>query len=133
MIAKNPLMNKSTLQPLTDHAASSRRTPVAVFRKLWLVVCLVALACSGCASYKEGGSRTVGEFTDDVGIQSAVKTALIRDKEISGLRINVEVNRSVVSLYGRIPSEYARQKAVRIAAGVRGVVDVQDRLTLVEE
>lgn len=97
------------------------------------VIFLIVILSAGCASYKEGGSRTVGEFTDDVGIQAAVKTALIRDKEISGLAINVEVSRSVVSLYGRIPSDYARQKAVRIAEGVRGVVAVQDRLTLVEE
>ncbi len=96
---------------------------------------LLTLLCllTACASYKEGGSRTVGEFTDDVGIQAAVKTALVRDDEIKGLRINVEVNRSVVSLYGRVPSEYARQKAVRIAGDVRGVVEVRDRLTLVNE
>lgn len=99
---------------------------------LLLTVIMLALL-GGCASYKEGGSRTVGEFTDDLGIQTAVKTALVRDKEISGFSINVEVSRSVVSLYGRIPSEYARQKALDIAAGVRGVVSVQDRLTLVAD
>ena len=93
---------------------------------------VVLLLLFGCASYQEGGSRTAGEFTDDVGIQAAVKTALIRDVEINGLAINVEVKRSVVSLYGRIPSAYARQKALDIANKVRGVRRVEDRLTLVE-
>ncbi|MEM7100792.1 MAG: BON domain-containing protein [Pseudomonadota bacterium] len=91
------------------------------------------LILSGCASYQAGGSRTIGEFTDDVGIQAAVKTALIRDDELNGLAINVEVKRSVVSLYGRIPSEYARTKALGLAAKVRGVQEVVDRLTLVSE
>lgn len=93
---------------------------------------LVLSLSAGCASYQSGGNRTIGEFTDDLGIQSAVKTALIRDKEINGLAINVEVSRSVVSLYGRIPSEYARTKAIEITKKIRGVVQVQDRLTLVE-
>ena len=88
-------------------------------------------AVTACSGYQAGGNRTVGEFTDDVGIQAAVKTALIRDKELNGLAINVEVRRSVVSLYGRIPSEYARKKALDHAKAVRGVQEVVDRLTLV--
>ena len=84
----------------------------------------------GCQSYREGGSRTIGEFTDDVAIQARVKTSLIRDAEIKGLPINVEVSRGVVTLYGRMPSEYARDKALGIVQGVRGVVEVRDQLTV---
>ncbi len=94
---------------------------------------LVSLAFTGCASYKDGGSRTIGEFTDDVGIQMSVKTALIRDEEIDGLFINVEVSRSVVTLYGRVPSDYARNKALEVAGRARGVVKVEDGLTVVED
>ena len=57
---------------------------------------------------------------------------MINDRDIKGLGINVEVNRSVVSLYGRVPSEEARQKALRISGQVRGVARVEDRLTLIE-
>ena len=60
-----------------------------------------------------------------------MKTALIRDDEIKGFPMNVDVHRGVVSLYGRIPSEEARERALRIAGQVKGVVEVQDRLTLV--
>ncbi len=98
-----------------------------------LFLCLLLGLTSGCSSYQAGGSRTIGEFTDDVGIQSAVKTALIRDEELNGLAINVEVSRSVVTLYGRIPSDYARNKAINLAEGVRGVQQVVDRLTLVAD
>ena len=100
--------------------------------RFFLVVLLINLIL-GCQSYREGGSRTVGEFTDDVGIQAAVKTALIRDPEVNGLRLNVEVRRGVVTLYGPVPSTYARNKAASVAAGVRGVQKVEDKLTVVQE
>ena len=97
---------------------------------LILLFSIVILA--GCQSYREGGSRTVGELTDDVGVSTAVKTALVRHPEVNGFRINVDVKRGVVSLYGPVPSTYARQKVVEVVSGVRGVREVQDKLTIVE-
>ena len=99
-----------------------------------LVALLLSLgAAAGCQSYQEGSSRTVGEFTDDVGIQARVKLALLNDPEISGLRINTEVKRGVVSLYGRVGSRALKQRALELASGVKGVRQVEDRLTIVEE
>jgi len=99
---------------------------------LGLPFLLLAVALlGGCQAYRDGSSRTVGQFTDDARIQAALKTALIGDKEIKGWPMNIEVNRGVVGLYGRIPSEAARARAIRLAGEVRGVVEVQDRLTLV--
>jgi len=37
----------------------------------------------------------------------------------------------VVSLYGRVSTQLARSKAISLAQGVKGVVTVEDRLTLV--
>lgn len=99
-------------------------------QRFFVVTCIAALL-SGCQSYREEGSRTIGEFTDDVAIQTKVKTALIREDDIKGLRINVEVNRGVVTLYGPIASNDARRKAVTLVRDIRGVTEVQDRLTLV--
>jgi hyperosmotically inducible protein len=99
-------------------------------QRLFLVTCVIALL-SSCQSYREEGSRTIGEFTDDVAIQTKVKTALIRDDDIKGLRINVEVSKGVVTLYGPISSNNARRKAVKLVRDIRGVTEVQDRLTLV--
>jgi osmotically-inducible protein OsmY len=98
--------------------------------KIWIAIGLVVLL-AGCQSYRDGSARTVGQFTDDVVIESAVKTKLIADDEIKAFKINVEVNRSIVSLYGRVPSEAARSKALRIAGEAKGVVQVIDRLTLI--
>ena len=58
-------------------------------RRLTLLSVVAVLAA--CQSYKDGQSRTVGEFTDDARIQAAVKTALIGDDDIKGMSVNVEV------------------------------------------
>lgn len=103
--------------------------------RLGRVTVLVLLACwvAGCQSYRDGGSRTIGEFTDDVGIQSRLKVALVNDDEINGLRINTEVKRGVVVLHGRVASHAQRERAIALAAGVKGVQRVDDRLTVVTE
>ncbi len=97
-----------------------------------ILAVFVILVMAGCQTYREDGARTPGEFADDVGIQARVKAVLVRDAEVKGLAINVEVSRSIVTLYGRVPSNYARNKAVQLAGDVRGVVDVVDKLTLVQ-
>lgn len=97
-----------------------------------ILAVFMILVFAGCQTYREDGARTPGEFADDVGILTRVKTALVRDAEIKGLAMNVEVSRSVVTLYGRVPSNYARKKALKLAGEVRGVINVIDRLTLVQ-
>jgi len=107
--------------------------------KLVKLVCMVVLLAlfvglqSGCQAYRDGQSRTVGEFYDDATVQAKVKTRLMNDPDIKFLRINTEVRRGVVTLYGRVASEKLRQRALRLSAGVRGVDKVNDRLTVVTE
>jgi osmotically-inducible protein OsmY len=109
------------------------KTPKMVVADTLKLVCLLGLAVilSACQSYRDGSSRTPGQFTDDARIQAGVKTALFNDADISAMSINVEVARNIVSLYGRISSEALRGKAIEIAGRVRGVERVEDRLTLV--
>ncbi len=100
--------------------------------KMWMFPIILMLLV-GCESYREGKSRTVGEFTDDVAISAAVKTRLLRDPDIKGWRVNVEVHKGVVTLYGRATTETLRERALTLAKGVKGVVKVEDRLTIVTE
>jgi hyperosmotically inducible periplasmic protein len=88
---------------------------------------------AGCQSYREGTSRTAGELLDDAAIQSRVKLALLNDPEIKGLRINTEVKRGVVMLQGRVASREQQQRAVSLAGAIKGVVEVDDRLSVVTE
>jgi len=103
-------------------------------RLLIASVLLAGLATAvGCQAYREGGSRTAGQVTDDLAIQTSVKSRLLANSELSAWRIQTEVYEGIVTLNGRVPSESARAEAIRIAAEVRGVVRVEDRLTIVTE
>ena len=114
-------------------ATRSRSTPRIV---CWLAVVLGG-TLSGCAPlttgvYAEDSERTVGEVTDDIGITSRVKTSLVRDAEIRGRDIRVETRRGMVRLYGFVPEPALAQRAIDIAAGVRGVTGVESRLVVLE-
>lgn len=95
-----------------------------------IVLLVSAALIGGCQGYRSDSTRTVGEFTDDVLIQSRLKLALINDDEIKGMQINTEVNRGVVELHGRVSSRELKQRAVEIASGIKGVVRVEDRLVV---
>ena len=86
----------------------------------------------GCQSYVDGSKRTIGEVTDDAQITAMVKLRLLDDPEVKGWRINVTTSRGVVTLEGWVPSNYAREKAIRLAGETGSVRDVEDRLTIVE-
>ncbi|MDE0659488.1 MAG: BON domain-containing protein [Gammaproteobacteria bacterium] len=91
----------------------------------------VGATLGGCENYlEESSARTVGEFTDDATIQLIVKRRLIAAEDVRGMRINVEVNKSVVTLTGRVRTENEHKRAIEIAAGVPNVAKVVDQLEL---
>ena len=91
------------------------------------------LLISGCQSYKDGKSRTVGEFTDDSAIQFRVKSRLVRAPDVNGAMMNIEVKKGVVTLKGRVNSPEMKQKAVEIVESIKGVAAVDDRLRVKEK
>ena len=93
-----------------------------------MVIPLVA-ALGGCENYlEESTSRTVGEFTDDTTTHMIVKRRLIAAEDVRGLRINVEVNKGIVTLIGKGRTEEERKRALEIAASVPKVAKVVDQL-----
>lgn len=64
------------------------------------------------------------------GITSAVKTKLLADPDVSGLRIDVDTRDRVVTLTGTVRTQAEKSKAIRLAREVDGVRDVTDRLTV---
>lgn len=92
---------------------------------------LLFLVVAGCQTYlDDASSRTPGEVTDDLTIHTVIKTRLVRDEEVRGLRINVDVNKGVVTLSGKVRSEAERQRAVEVAAGIPNVARVVDNLVV---
>jgi len=97
-----------------------------------LVVLLVAgfgaMQIQGCTSTET--RRSAGETMDDSAITAKVKTALLQDKDVSGLAVNVNTYRGVVQLTGFVDDDTQRSKAESIAKDVSGVQSVKNDLQI---
>jgi osmotically-inducible protein OsmY len=92
-----------------------------------LMMCLVLmLAMLGCAGDRT--SRSTGEAVDDSVLANKVKVALYADKEVPGTQIEVEVFKGVVQLSGFVDAPAQAQKAVQIARGIDGVIEVRNSM-----
>jgi len=72
--------------------------------------------------------RSAGETMDDSALTAKVKTALLKDDDVSGLAVNVNSYRGVVQLTGFVDDENQRTKAESIAQQVEGVTSVKNDL-----
>jgi osmotically-inducible protein OsmY len=100
---------------------------------LLLSTALVA-GCAGMGG--QGGSessstqRTTGETVDDATITARVKSALLADPEISGLKINVDTSQGKVRLKGEVKSMALRKKTEALVKEVNGVKSVDNQLVI---
>ena len=62
-----------------------------------------------------------------------VKTAMLNDPAVGGLRIDVDTFKGVVTLSGRVKSQAERERAAMLARGISGVVEVKDSLQVIPE
>jgi hyperosmotically inducible periplasmic protein len=85
---------------------------------LTLIVPLMLAACG----------KTVGETIDDATITTRVKTALLNDPQVGGLRIDVDTFKGVVTLSGRVKTKEEEVKAIALARKISGVSDVKSTL-----
>jgi len=74
--------------------------------------------------------RTIGEAVDDTGITVTVKSRLLDDPLVKGLRIDVDARDGVVYLTGTVGSDSEREKAIQLARDTKEVRSVQANLTL---
>ena len=75
-------------------------------------------------------SDSVVFSSEDATITALVAAGLIKDRDLSALKIDVDTKKGVVSLYGPAPSEAARIRATDIAKAVKGVSGVDNKLTV---
>lgn len=61
-------------------------------------------------------------------ITAKVKAALLKDRKVKGLQVNVETYRGTVLLSGFVNEEQQAQRAAEIASGIRGVTAVKNSL-----
>ena len=94
------------------------RYPTVILLAITLIAPLLLSACG----------KSVGETIDDATITARVKTALLNDPDVGGLRIDVDTFKGVVTLSGAVKSPAERDKAVALARKVGGVTDVKSTL-----
>ena len=94
--------------------------------KLPVVALVLALSTTACG-------KTVGEAIDDTTITTRVKTAMLNDPTVGGLRVDVDTFKGVVTLSGRVKSQGERDQAVALARSVNGVTEVKDAMQVIPE
>jgi hyperosmotically inducible protein len=77
-----------------------------------------------------GCGKTVGETIDDATVTTRVKTALLNDPDVGGLRIDVDTFKGIVTLSGAVKSAGERDKAITVARKIGGVKDVKSTLQI---
>ena len=90
------------------------------------VVLATPLAAIGCG-------KTIGETIDDTTITTRVKTSMLNDPAVGGMRIDVDTNKGVVTLSGRVKSQAEHDQALALARQVDGVTEVKDALQVIPE
>lgn len=72
----------------------------------------------------------MGNAVSDAGITTEVKTKLLTDTTVRGLKIDVDTQGGVVMLTGAVKNQAEKDQAILIARQVSGVKDVMDHLTI---
>ena len=71
-----------------------------------------------------------GSKVSDAAITASVKTDLLKDPDLSVLKIDVDTKGGVVTLNGLAADEPARQRAEKMASAVKGVKEVRNFLVV---
>ena len=114
--------------------------PMEVFFMYAIPATLLAVLLSagfvGCSPTEREETReavgdaadTIQERSEDAALTVAIKTKLLADTDVSGMRIDVDTLDRVVTLTGSVTTEGAKAKAEAIAKATSGVNRVDNRL-----
>ena len=83
----------------------------------------------GAEKTKDAAVKTK-DVTADASITSAVKTKLLADTQVGGLKIDVDTKDNVVTLTGVVKNAAEKAEAIRLAKTTSGVKSVVDKLTI---
>ena len=78
---------------------------------------------------KDAG-HAVAAAADSASLTAAVNAGLIKDTELSAIKIDVDTKDGVVTLSGEAPNQAAKDRAGDIAKAVQGVSSVSNNLTV---
>ena len=87
-------------------------------------------AAQSAKSATADAGNKMGDKVADAVITTTVKAELAKDSSLSAIKINVDTDSGRVILRGTAPSAQAREHATALATGVKGVVSVDNQLTI---
>lgn len=76
----------------------------------------------------DNAAAKVADQTSDAMITASVNAELAKDPNLSALRIDVDTHEGRVMLQGTAPTAAAKERATTLAASVKGVTSVENRL-----
>jgi osmotically-inducible protein OsmY len=95
-------------------------------KTLFASLCLLFLVACAPTATREG----TGEFVDDAVITTKVKAAFAADPAVKATEVKVETFRGTVQLSGFVSDAQARQRAIELARGTKGVRDVKNDMVI---
>ena len=111
-------------------AACNRNDGMTAGQKLDNAVAKTEAGATDASRAVKEKTAEMGQAVNDATITAAVNADLAKDPDLSAIRINVDTKDGRVSLYGSAPSDDAKQRAERLALGEKGVVAVDNKLTV---
>ena len=84
---------------------------------------------AGADAARDAAAAT-GAAVTDAALTTAVKTKLLADTRVGGLKIDVDTKDGVVTLTGKVKNATEKNTALQIARGTDGVKSVTDNLTI---
>ena len=78
-------------------------------------------------------TEAVGHRVADAVITAEINAELAKDSRLSALKINVDTVGGKVSLNGSAPDAASKARATQLAAAVKGVTSVDNRLTVMPD
>jgi osmotically-inducible protein OsmY len=91
---------------------------------------VVKAGTSQATNKSTGTNRSFGAFVDDATTTAMVKTKLLADSNVKGLKIGVETRGDVVTLTGKVGSAEQKQLAEKIARNTGDVKSVKNELVI---
>lgn len=100
-----------------------KRSEVRTAVFLLVITLLTPLMLAACG-------KTVDDTIDDATVTTRVKTSLLNDAVVGGLRIDVDTFKGVVTLSGRVKTKEEEARAIELARKISGVTDVKSSLQI---
>ena len=92
------------------------------------ILALVAMLLAPLAAHTATTTEKAKEVVTDAAITTKVKAAFAKDKQVSAIKINVDTDKGMVKLSGKVKTKEEADKAASIAQGIQGVVSVTNTL-----